>query len=587
MELPDRLKELFSLLDTVPFQQIDARDVMHLIHQKVAGDTALSPSEEAELHAFRFREPRRSKSTRHKRYFAPLYSGHGEDPNTEEFPSLSMLSKEVMDYWSHRAVTTRHPVLAARYAGLVVDLSSRITGKRPDYKLQLYYIEKLLETIEIALYKVPIYATDTLARAFSLSVLLNNKQLLTRCKKVVFQLEKDIGEDEQPGCWTFLYEMLLEGKKKLVTIEEENEIINRLENRLTRVSGKYLRSTECAVKLLAQYYHRKKARESTRRVLNVLMRTFECTIPADQLFQLVHALESMCVLYQQYHFSKEADDLLVRIAGLAKGYPDQMATIPVEFSVSREAIDSVINEVLRYSTGVDPLKEIISVLVPDMDYYRRHLAQAARERPSVLQLMTTRLYDKRGRVVATLKPYEQDLEEHLKLQVFRELQMTAFFPAYLYAEARNREYFTVDTIRGFLSKGALFLPERLDFLENGLKAFFANDFVTAAHLIVPQLEAAIRQLVESTGNNVLHEKDGAYLVKTLGTLLDEPIVTEKFGAGVVLYFKIVLTEAVGWNIRNKIAHGMVDPIECNQALLDRVVHVMLLMGCVRLKPEEA
>lgn len=98
-----------------------------------------------------------------------------EDGSDEEYPSVDMITAEGIHYWAVRAEQARHPVLAARYAGLVHEFSFHITGKKAPLTVTQKYVESLLDIIDQCLYKVPVYGITKVARALEISLLLNNK----------------------------------------------------------------------------------------------------------------------------------------------------------------------------------------------------------------------------------------------------------------------------------------------------------------------------------------------------------------------------------------------------------------------------
>lgn len=100
---------------------------------------------------------------------------------------------------------------------------------------------------------------------------------------------------------------------------------------------------------------------------------------------------------------------------------------------------------------------------------------------------------------------------------------------------------------------------------------------------MPQTEAAIRSLVELAGGATLRRnRQGGLQLRTFDDLLRDEKVEECFGIDLSFYFRILLTEQRGWNIRNDICHGISPSGAFNYSIADRVVHVILCLAQVNI-----
>jgi hypothetical protein len=133
----------------------------------------------------------------------------------------------------------------------------------------------------------------------------------------------------------------------------------------------------------------------------------------------------------------------------------------------------------------------------------------------------------------------------------------------------------------FISSTPIIRKERLEIIQHGLKAYFANDMLTAIHVLIPQIEEAIRNLVEMSGGIVLKKnRGGGYQLRTFDDLLRDQIVIDVLTEDYADYFRILLTDQRGWNIRNNVCHGLVGPQLFNNQVGDRVLHALLCLGFI-------
>jgi len=95
----------------------------------------------------------------------------------------------------------------------------------------------------------------------------------------------------------------------------------------------------------------------------------------------------------------------------------------------------------------------------------------------------------------------------------------------------------------------------------GLHAGLLGDFVTSTHLLIPQLEHALRCVLEANGEvtsgidpeGIQREFDLNTLLKT--SRMSGPLV-KIFGEDFVFDLRGLLVEAFGANLRNEVAHGL-------------------------------
>lgn len=94
----------------------------------------------------------------------------------------------------------------------------------------------------------------------------------------------------------------------------------------------------------------------------------------------------------------------------------------------------------------------------------------------------------------------------------------------------------------------------------GLAFGMGGDYGPAAAVLVPQLEQLVRTLLKRNGAHTLYvdEQTGVEREKSLNALLDMDETADAFGAGLVLEMKALLVVQGAANMRNDIAHGLID-----------------------------
>ena len=104
------------------------------------------------------------------------------------------------------------------------------------------------------------------------------------------------------------------------------------------------------------------------------------------------------------------------------------------------------------------------------------------------------------------------------------------------------------------------IPENREHLfAKALHAGFEYDFVTSIHLLAPQLEHLVRvALKESDVHTTTLTQDGIDMECGLSTLLDKPEAAEILDENFLFELKVLLTDQRGPNLRNEVAHGLLD-----------------------------
>jgi len=113
-----------------------------------------------------------------------------------------------------------------------------------------------------------------------------------------------------------------------------------------------------------------------------------------------------------------------------------------------------------------------------------------------------------------------------------------------------------------------FVPtSRVGSFARGLASGFDGDFSLAAHLLMPQFEQAVRRAVEQRGGVVSTlEPDGTQKEVLLDPLLQSPEAIAFFGEHEALQLRELLTDRNSVNLRNRLAHGLLDDGEATDHL---------------------
>lgn len=106
--------------------------------------------------------------------------------------------------------------------------------------------------------------------------------------------------------------------------------------------------------------------------------------------------------------------------------------------------------------------------------------------------------------------------------------------------------------------------ERAGLFGKALFAGYERDFVTALHILIPQIEHLVRVHLKQAGAKTTNlDKDGIQNENGMSTLMDLPEAEQVFGKDLAFELKSLFCDAFGPNLRNELAHGLLDEDECH------------------------
>jgi lysyl-tRNA synthetase class 1 len=125
------------------------------------------------------------------------------------------------------------------------------------------------------------------------------------------------------------------------------------------------------------------------------------------------------------------------------------------------------------------------------------------------------------------------------------------------------------------------LFDDLTLLNEGVSAWFVQDYIKAVHVLVPQVEHGLRGIVSKLGLPVTkpHSTIGGVSVAiNMGDILYSKEITEPLGPDLTLYFLTLYADPRGFNLRNNIAHGLMEAERIGYGVATRVIHTLLVLG---------
>lgn len=129
-----------------------------------------------------------------------------------------------------------------------------------------------------------------------------------------------------------------------------------------------------------------------------------------------------------------------------------------------------------------------------------------------------------------------------------------------------RNKFEIDNqMLDFLVKDNPIIPTgRERIFRSGLGMFLRGEFFESIHILAPQVENLFRNIAKEVGGiTVTLDDDGSSKEKVLGSIFLLPELLDCYDNDIIFTFKGLLNEQAGANIRNEVAHGIIEESACS------------------------
>jgi len=570
-----------------PISEIEIATGIRVLRKE--DDTTEPPLEWlAELMAFEFHKEQRENNP-WGTYYGPLAVWNTPD-GIKESPSITEVTPEMLNYWERRAQEAKNPVMKARYADLVWDFSKRVTGKGADVVNAQTAIDSIILIALKKSYEHDVFVVPKLERALGLVASIGDDARIARVAQTILDFEEAVAEDDKPGLWGFSYDLLWNNKRVNLNEERRNKILSDLESRLQRVSDTSEGSTpdpwvvQAAALRLASAYRKENRPNDVRRVLNLYGRAFQEHCKSGTPLQISFWLQGVHSVFLQFGLRDEAERITQRLREIGPKVANDMKLFSHKMEISKEEIDRYLDAMTEGDLET-VLQRIAAEFIPRKDTTENQVRDIARAAPLSF-LVTKQIQDHQGRPVAAVGSLDEDLEGNLVYQMSQNMRISAVSLNWVLKASATRCGVSPEILLQYLYQCPLFQEDRKEIIRAGLDAYFNNSHLVAVHLLTPQIEAAIRNLIEMTGGIVLKaRRDGGFHLRTLDELLRDEQIKAVFGEDVSFYLRVLLTDQRGWNLRNNVCHGIMPIQYINEALSDRIIHVLLCLALVYEKVE--
>jgi len=521
-----------------------------------------------------------SQQKRSLKRFAPLV----EYTNGTVFPDVESFSEEQIDYYKRRADETRNPIHKARYSDIVWELQKDHTFARKAIDAYLQCVPSFYDNdwqLEMA---------DSLGRAAQLALFLNDKNEVNKVKKELFRWITILADNVKYRFCLELIDAILEMKKfvdheELKTTVEIASLGTRFYRKMK--DGYHLQRSflEKLVELMLVLKDHEKALEYRKQMAESFVEEGDWKLENYPSGNLVAAFfyQEAAKSYADLGDAEKVNELKKRIKiHTREAIETEFKEIKTTVTFPSEPIKDYIKK-LTSITLREALTKIVNeaFLIPSLGRIKLEVEEQKKKSP--LSFIIPQVSIRDDNPVLKSQTEEELFDEHIVQRVAMDYKIKSGIFGDIMTELRNEKNLDHISLLNFLSSSKVYEKDSLDMIGTGLERYFSEDFPSALHLLVPQLERTLRNMLERLGVATTVLRGNVIEEKTLGRILKEPKLEEFLGEDISCYLRTFLVDKRGDNLRNDIAHGLVTKERCTRHMANTLLFIFLLLTRFGLK----
>jgi hypothetical protein len=514
--------------------------------------------------------------------YAPQLTYKDANGNPVYFPSLNLIDEKMIRYWEKRKEETFNPILKEHYAHLVCDFKPKVCGINVSFE----YIKTVIDnSVTIARENYVSYSflsVQYLRRAFIFALKYNYS--LDSVKQVFVDYEKyNSFPDSSAGLWGVYFSLMLDNPKSF-TEDEASFLVGKHEERFNRLINQNNADpfvVESQGILLAKYYQKNQKKDSIEEVLHLIEKCYKINFRKITSLQQMGQLQRLLSLYNEFGLKDDKQRLCIEIQKQSELAKRELVPESIKLEYPHGFVENAMKN-LTSGTELQQLQKMMFYFLPSKSDQEEYVKKDAAQAPFYYSIPVL-LMDENGRPFSRVGSIDNDIDGLVVLRTSQYMQIQSDMLDKIIKRQKKARVLTKNKIMDHLRACPLFHNDRIPILEIGIKRLFEEDYVEASHLLIPQIEHAIANLVEESGESILKSQNGgkSFQIRNLDDLLRTNAVKETITEDGAYYLRILLTDPRGWNIRNNICHGLSTPNSFNSMVGNRLLHVLIMLGFIR------
>ena len=294
-------------------------------------------------------------------------------------------------------------------------------------------------------------------------------------------------------------------------------------------------------------------------------------------------LEDAALLYQRAGSPEKRDALLREIHTLYEAAIPEFGRLEVRAELPAAMIDQLYD-----SLAPLPLNDALLLLgdrerfQPDFSQVQAFTGGLISEAPiaSAVGRQVIRAATPKRRADDDQIPSHSLIERHFVLAI----NGTAVVIGILLDRLIAEKGLDANSLTAYMERWPLMDARHLPFTRRGFERYVAEDYISALHILTPQVEGVLRSALQAVGitTTILRQRGEGIDLQLLSALLHRKDVQQALGGELWRYLDVALTSQTGVNLHNSVAHGLIAPAQATKVTCALIIHLLLCVVAVPL-----
>jgi hypothetical protein len=597
IELPNEVSRRLSEFEAVG-APLNAIELAGQLHAAAGPDEALTEEQRrgclAEIASLRFMVARGTDTEPWGIYFKPLGTFVDNAGVPRHGPDARWMDAEIIEYWKTRAASCPHAALRARYADLAREIGDLWNRDHPQSKvdkpraLSQLTANSYIDAVDASLAKDAYVSWQWLERALTIAATIKDPQLIERAKKAALEFQRARDEAGESGLWWRLDDVMAGAKGVAWTDAEKAEVCDLLRKRLALASD--IASKEFdphaatgAADRLARWV------DSAEKIsaLRTAGGAFEAMAANANALVATAWLEELSRRYRDAKLDADAN----RVDGVIRARADEavasMKKTSTSIEIPPEEMQSWLDEIVQ---GPLPhgLARIAFALLNDPKKMEEQIKTMALDTP-IHARMNISITGFQGFTAAVIGSIDDDMPGRLLHQLADIISMSGPFLHQALARATVDYSLDPEGWMAYFATSPLFPAASHGMLRVGIDAWIGGDYVKAVHVLVPQVEAALRESLIAMGESPMRpaKTGGGFEAIGMGAILNHDVFRARIPPAIRWHLRALYSDPRGINLRNKLAHGHAGANLLGLGIANWVIHSLVTIRAFGLaSPQE-
>lgn len=542
----------------------------------------------AEQAAFKFQHHHARVLSHFNTHFGPS-AILSEGDNSVCIPDIREIDAGILEYWKTRYTEETHPILVARYSDLFLDFGTKILNQKRDCNLARNTCIKYIESMRLKHGEnSPPSCFSWGERALEISLQFKFDDLISQILDELINMHCNMCSPEYAGICDILPAILKRQPNVTLSKSQTDRVITKLrtvfEQCIDASNPRTLNpwGAESIAESIIQIDNNLSDEEKSTLITSA-GRSLEVLAQAASPLLAMGWYDQLSDRYQTKGLSGEAS----RVYQLARNkgtdlHHDVKKIHTFSFTIDSKELEEICSAAIDTSSIEKTFRLFSNTFLPRVNDVKSSLELIYSSNTLFSAITINKIEN--GKTVAKIGGVNEDFEGRLYLHYSESLEFQSITLNYVTKKITSSFANFQDGLIENIKSSALYDITRSRIYEKAILAFMSGDTISFVHIILPQIEHMIRKILGIIGTTSARKSSktkygsASEEMSLNGILEKHAMVDESLGEDIRMYLLLSLADRRALNIRNRVAHGLVDENFFSDSVSGRLFHILLLLS---------